>query len=283
MRAGAVGAVEREQARRHLGEARAAVDARVALRQDLLGHPRYRDDDEARADRERGLERVGEALAQALLHHHAIDHDLDRVLLLLVEPRQVAGELDGLAVDARAQEALLRQLLELASVLALLAANERRVEGESSALGQRQDAVDHLLHGLRPDRLAALGTVRSSDRGVEESQVVVDLGHRAHRRARVARHRLLLDRDRGREALDRVDVGLLDLVQELAGVGRQRLDVAALPFGEQGVEGERRLARPRHPGDDDQTVAGDLEREVLEVVLASAADDDPIHDENYAV
>jgi hypothetical protein len=51
---------------------------------------------------------------------------------------------------------------------------------------------------------------------------------------------LLVDGDRGREALDEVDVGLVHLPQELAGVGGERLDVAALPLGVDGVEGERR-------------------------------------------
>ena len=46
----------------------------------------------------------------------------------------------------------------------------------------------------------------------------------------------------GREALDGVDVGLAHLLEELPRVGGERLDVAALPLGVDGVEGERRLA-----------------------------------------
>jgi len=45
-------------------------------------------------------------------------------------------------------------------------------------------------------------------------------------------------RDRRREALDDVDVGLLHLAQELAGVRGERLHVAALALGVDGVEGE---------------------------------------------
>jgi hypothetical protein len=86
----------------------------------------------------------------------------------------------------------------------------------------------------------------------------------------------VLDRDRGREPLDRVDLGLLHLLEELPGVRRQRLDVAALAFGIDRVEGERRFTGAREPGDHDELVARDLEVDVLEVVLAGAADDDPI-------
>ncbi len=68
-----------------------------------------------------------------------------------------------------------------------------------------------------------------------------------------------------------VDVGLLHHLEELAGVGAQRLDVTPLALGIDGVEGEARLARPRQAGDDDQGIARQVDVDVLEVVLARAA------------
>ncbi len=112
------------------------------------------------------------------------------------------------------------------------------------------------------------------DARVEQAQVVVDLGHRADRRARVARGRLLVDRDRRREPVDRVDVGLLHHLQELPRVGGERLDVAALPLGVDRVEGERRLAGAGEAGDADERVAREPHGDVLEVVLAGAVDDE---------
>ena len=50
---------------------------------------------------------------------------------------------------------------------------------------------------------------------------------------------LLLDGDGGGEPLDGVDVGLLHEPEELPRVGAQRLDVAALSLGEDGVERQR--------------------------------------------
>ena len=49
----------------------------------------------------------------------------------------------------------------------------------------------------------------------------------------------------GRQALDEVDVGLVHLAEELAGVRRQRLDVAALALGEDRVERQARTCRSR--------------------------------------
>ena len=71
--------------------------------------------------------------------------------------------------------------------------------------------------------------------------------------------------------------GFGELLEELPRVGRQRFDVASLPLGVDGVEGERRLARAARPGDDDQAIAGELAADVSKIVLACAANDEPIH------
>ena len=126
--------------------------------------------------------------------------------------------------------------------------------------------------GSAVDDRAVLRAVGHADAGVEQAQVVVDLGDRPDRRAGVAGGALLVDRDGGRQALDEVDVGLVHLAQELPGVGRQRLHVPALALGVDGVEGEGRLARARQAREHDQPVARQLQGDVLEVVLTSTAD-----------
>ena len=140
------------------------------------------------------------------------------------------------------------------------------------SVGQGEHAVGDLLQRLARDRGAAVVAVGLSDPRPQEAQVVVDLGHRPDRGARVARGRLLVDRDRRAQALDRVHVGLLHLAQELACVGGQRLDVAALALRVDRVEGEARLARAREPRDHDQRVARQLEVDALEVVRSGAGD-----------
>ena len=161
-------------------------------------------------------------------------------------------------------------------MLALAVFGQRRKKQEPRAGGHGEDEVRHLLRGLPLDRNVAVGAERLADGGVEQSQVVVDLGDGRDRRAGVLRGGLLLDRDRRREPLDRVHVGLVHLLEELARVGGERLDVAALPLGEEGVERERRLAGSRDAGDHDQPVARDVEVDVLEVVLAGAANRDHV-------
>ena len=144
-------------------------------------------------------------------------------------------------------------------------------------LGHREHLVHHLAHRLRGEFLPVVRAARHAGARVQHAQVVVDLGDRADRRARIVRRRLLLDRDGGGEALDVVDVRLLHDRQELPRVGRQRFDVAPLALGVDGVEGERGLARAGQSGDHDQPVARQVQVDALEVVGAGAADAYEIH------
>src|SRR5690606_18826636 len=118
---------------------------------------------------------------------------------------------------------------------------------------------------------------RAADAGEQQAQVVVDLGDGADGRARIVRGGLLFDRDGRAQALDVVHVRLLHHAEELPGIGRQRLDVAALALGVDGVEGQRGLAGAGQAGDDDQPVPGQVQVDVLEVVGAGTADADRVH------
>src|SRR5207244_11994067 len=129
---------------------------------------------------------------------------------------------------------------------------------------------------LARDRRAVGGAVRRPGAGPQEPQIIIDLRDRADRRTRVTAGGLLLDRDGGRKPLDGIDVRLLHEAEELSRVGRERLDVATLSLSVDGVERQRGLTRSREPRDDGQRVAGDLDGDVLEVVLAGAADDQRI-------
>ena len=270
--AGAVGRVEGEDPRLQLGDRGAAVEAGELLGEEQRLGSRvvdHLDFDQAGGEAGGGLDRLGEAAAQVGLHHQPVDDDGDVVFVFLVED-DLLVEPPQLAVDFDPRVALEPELLEELPVLAFAPAHDRRHDHEFGPLLERHQAIDDLLLGLAGDLGPALGAVRDADPRPEQAQVVVDLGHRADGRARVARGRLLVDRDRRREPLDRVDVGLLHQAEELARVGRERLDVAPLALGVDRVEGKARLAGAREPGDHDQRVARQLNVDVLEVVLPRA-------------
>ena len=174
-----------------------------------------------------------------------------------------------------------RRFAQLVDLAASSAARRRRVddrqiEADQQARARRQlaelarDDLGRLAHHLA----AAAAAERPADAREQQPHVVVDLGRRADGRTRIADAVLLADRDRRRDAVDAIDVGLLHPLEKLPRVGRQRLDVAPLPFGVDRVEGERRLPRSADAGDDDQLAGRQRQIDVLEVVRARAPDDD---------
>ena len=274
-RTGAGRVVEREEPRRDLRIADPAGGTGELFGEEEILPLERRDLHDALGELGRQLDGIGEPLPDAVLLHQPVDEHLDGVRGVLGQRRRL-GQLVEVAVDVGAHEAVLPQLAEHVGEVPLLVAHDRRQHREALPLGELQHPIDHLLNRLRGDRLTAVPAVDRPDARPEQPQVVVDLRRRSHGRARVARAGLLLDGDRRRQPLDRVDVGLVHLVEELARVGRQRLDVAALPLGVERVERQRRLPRTRQPRDHHQLVARDLDVDVLEVVLARALDLDAV-------
>ncbi len=123
--------------------------------------------------------------------------------------------------------------------------------------------VAHRQRGLPVEQLRGAGE--------QQLEVVVELGHRADRRARAAHRVGLVDRDGRRHALDAVDLGAVHAVEKLARVGAEGLDVAALAFGVERVEDQAGLARPGRTGDHGHFAGTQVEVEVLEVVLTGSA------------
>ena len=138
------------------------------------------------------LHALRDAAERVLADDDAVDHDLDGVLVLLVE-LDVLVQLADLAVDAHAAEALVTQVLEQLLVLSLAAEHDRREHVRAPALARLEHLVRDLVRRLAADGPAALRAMRDADACVQKTQVVIYLRHRAHRGARVAARRLLVD------------------------------------------------------------------------------------------
>ena len=135
---------------------------------------------------------------------------------------------------------------------------------------------DDALRSVPPHQPRTLWAMQHGQAGEGELQVVVQFGHGADGRARGAHGIALVDGDGGRDAQDAVDRGFVHAIQELPGIGGERLDVAALSFCVERVEGQRGFAGAADPGDDDQSAKGQIEIQILEIVLARPADADAV-------
>ncbi len=255
------------------------------------------------------LDRIREALPQILAPQlDAVDDHLEQ-LPVAQRGRVHIVERHGAAVDEQPAEALslehidrrrhrrtlrtlwtLRTLRAWCFVLYLFphlvgvtgvghrrrSGHDREVEanqqaGAGSALAELSG--DH-FGGFAHHLTSAVAAERASDARVQQPHVVVDFRRRADGRAGVADAVLLPDGDGRRDAVDSIDVRLLHPLEKLARVRGQRFDVPALPFRVDRVEGERRLSRSAHAGDDNQRPDRQGQIDILEIVGARAPDDD---------
>ena len=107
--------------------------------------------------------------------------------------------------------------------------------------------------------------------GEQELEVIVQLGHGAHGRARRAHRVGLVDGYGRRHAFDLVHRRLVHAVQKLPRVGAEGFHIAPLAFGVERVKHQTGLAGAAGPGYHGQFTGADVQIQVLEVVLTCAA------------
>ena len=250
------------------GDHRGRAGPRPGLRQNI-------DDGDALRSLQAGGQGIRQPFLQVILFHQPVHHHLNVVAVVFVQ-LNVVGELTDLPIHPHPHKPLRRQAGEQLFMGALLTPDHRRQHLEAGAIGQGHDPVDHLIDGLGGDAAIAVGAVGLPGPAVEQPQVVVDLRHRAHGGAGVVGGGFLINGDGGTEALNGVHIGLIHLTQELAGVGTEGLHVAPLALGENRVKGQGGLAGPRHPGEDNQLITGNLQVQVLQVMLPGPANADDV-------
>ncbi len=154
---------------------------------------------------------------------------------------------------------------------------DRHGEGDHDSAVRRDltiETVEDALWRVAAHLAQAGAAVQGCRTCKEQFQMIVELGHGADRGAGGAHRIGLVNGDCGRYPLDAVHLRFVHTVEELAGVGGEGLHVAPLPFGVDGVKGQRRLARATHSSDHNQFVEGKLETQVLEIVLTCPLDAD---------
>jgi len=113
-------------------------------------------------------------------HHEPIHNHLNRMHLVAVQGDLVI-ELGNLAIDARAHIACLDQVVEQALVLAFAPLNHRRQEHDTRPIRESADVVHDLLNRLPGDLSPTDRAMGNADAGIEQAQIVIDLGYCAHR------------------------------------------------------------------------------------------------------
>ena len=272
-------AVERKMMGRQGLEASAAIAADQMLAVDFgfppfFWHVGQHGDNmqHATAEGECVFDAVGEPAAGVLAERNAVDNDFKILLTAAVDVGHRI-EFVRLAIDADADVAVVAE--HVPEVFIALAGRQfdRGTQIELSALGFGEDRVDHLVGALRADGRVAIGAVHLPQARKQDAKVIVDFGDRADRRAGRMAGGALFDGDRRRKALDRLDAWLLQLPDELSGVGTEAFDVAPLALGVDCIHRQRAFATTAGAAKDRKFVARDLNINAAKIMLLGTFDD----------
>ena len=168
----------------------------------------------------RSSKTIREPCLEALSDHDPIHDHINIVAVFLVECRRFIQFIKR-TINLDPLKPLLAQFEEFLAILALSVPDDRGKQIAARPLFKRHDPINHVLNLLCFDGQAGGRAIRRADPGEEKPQVIVDFGHRAHRRTRVLRGRLLLDRNRRRQTTDVIHIGLFHHIEELTRIGRK--------------------------------------------------------------
>ncbi len=197
---------------------------------------------------------------------------------MLLETRQpwplIRGQVG--AIDPQRLESLLRRPFREIGVEAFARYDQRREQRDTLPLVVTQQACGDGGSTLRFYCDVAIRAVLGSQLHVQESQEVIDLRQRCDGTLTSAATRTLLDGDRGRNAVNRINIRSGRWLYELTRVGVQGFEIAPLSLVEEDVECKRRFTGAGDTGDDREAITGDLNIDALEVVLSCVVDDDGV-------
>ena len=222
---------------------------------------------------ERLLQGFAQALRDSLLHHKAVHQNLDIVLDILVQT-DFLGELIQVPVDPDADIAGPSRLGNDLFVLSLPPSHNRGEHLQAALLRQRHKDVHHLVYRLAPDLTTAFRTVHDAAPRVQQTEIIIDLRHGSYRGSRVMVGRLLINGNGRRKSLDALDLRFFHLPEELPGIAGQGFHISALAFRVDRIKGQAALPRTRQPRHDDKLPPGDVQVNILQIMLRSAPDPD---------
>ncbi len=215
-----------------------------------------------RADAQRGLEVLDQSLARAGFDPQAVLHHLEATPPPAADAR----------VALRREQPLHLRHSEIFRHADLEGDQRPRTAGPAGA----EQRVGDALGCVAPHRRPAATAVQDRRPCEQQLDVVVELGHGAHRRARRPHGIRLVDGNGRGDALDALGLRPVHAIEKLPGIGREGLDVPPLSFGIDRVEGQRGLARAADAGDDHEAVRRQTHVDAFEIVLAGALYDDDV-------
>ncbi len=205
-------------------------------------------------------------------HHDAVSQNKYRLSEINFQQRLGRGELKRPAVLKETIESLLAQVKQAFAKRGLLGGFHRKQNVPARAFRLFQHGFRYLIDGVALDARSVVRAISAAGARPQKTHKIIQLRRCRYSGARVTGLIFLPDRNRRSNAQDFVHIRFLHAFQKLARIGRQRLDIAALALGIDGVKDQRRLAGAGNARHHRQEIMRDVDIDILQIVNAGATD-----------
>ena len=240
-RTGPVRRVERKETGFNLRQADAAVGTGEFFRihlclpaDDLHFH-------DAVCQFQRRFHGIAETLLNSRPHAHAVNDNGKPMLLLFIQ-HDFLVQCPQFSVHQHAGVTGLPHTLNDIFVFSFAPIDQRRHNHKPRACLQRQHLVHDLLYRLPFNEPPALGAMRFTYPGKQQTKIIINFRYRPHRGTGIAPRRLLVDGNGRRQSFNVIHIRFVHLSQKLAGIGGQAFHITALPFRVNRIKSQRTLA-----------------------------------------
>ena len=198
-------------------------------------------DDAVFALAKRQLQRVRQPTALVHGRHQPVDDQFHRQLLGARTGRDQLRvvEILDLAVEPHALKPPQPHPRQFITQHTRLRPHEGREQHHAFPRALGEDALHVVIERALHDSSAVFRTTLFARQRPEQLRVVCDLRDGGDRAARRTSARALFDRQHRREAVDKVDIRPLELIQHLPGLGRQAFHIFPVALGVNRVESQR--------------------------------------------
>ena len=186
---------------------------------------------------EGALDGFGQACTLASADFQTIDDQFGRVATPAPD-LNVFIQAQHVTIQTYAGKTLLAQSSHKIAIVLVVPGLHRREQQHVVGIVLLEYARDDLRAGLGAGRHVAFGAVGDAQTGVERPKVIIYLGDGTDGGPGTSAGPFLFDANRRRESGHLIHSGFLDLSEKLSRIGRERLDIPALSFRIDRIQGQ---------------------------------------------
>ena len=168
---------------------------------------------------------------------HLVHHELDEMGLVPVQSRY-GGQVTEFSVDAHLSKATLAEIVEQLLVMTFSATHERREKITFPLIVLLHYERNYLLISVAGHFLPRYRRICTRRPRIQKSEEIVNFGYGTDRGTRIVARGLLLDGDNRTQAVDFLNLRLLQHTHKMLGVGGKRIHITPLSLRIYGVESQ---------------------------------------------